>query len=360
MQKTKSRGNGTGTVFRRAGDQRWTVSVVLGYDTVARPDGTLRTRCVRTTKTGFRTKKEALDAIPELRTRAGSRQAPPMTFSQIYDAWEDQHSENIGRSTLGGYRSAKKYFSDLFFVPMREIGVDDLQACLDACPCGRRTRENMRTLASLLFQYAVPRHQSDLNYAEYLRPGGEPGKTRAAFSADQTRRILDAAGKVPYADVIAILIYTGFRPAELFALRPDAYHAGPPDFLVGGSKTEAGRDRAVTIADKIRPLILSRLSAGAPWLIARPDGKQIPVDYFRNFCFFPALAALGIQPIPDADHPPQLVPYSCRHTFSNLLRDAAGSGKDKAALIGHETYATTEKFYQSADLANMAAITSQF
>mgnify|MGYP002518212870 CR=1 FL=1 len=51
---------------------------------------------------------------------------------------------------------------------MQDIDVDMLQECLDDCPNGKRTKENMKALAGLLYKYAIPRHQSEMNLAEYL------------------------------------------------------------------------------------------------------------------------------------------------------------------------------------------------
>ena len=84
------------------------------------------------------------------------------------------------------------------------------------------------------------------------------------------------------------------------------------------------------------------------------------VDYFRDNYFYKCLSDLGIQPIPTKEKPAEYVPYSCRHTFSNMLKNAAGADKDKAALIGHEDYTTTKRMYQSAELLNLKRITDQF
>ena len=78
--------------------------------------------------------------------------------------------------------------------------------------------------------------------------------------------------------------------------------------------------------------------------------------YFRDTYFYPVLAAAGIQPIPTKTKPAVYVPYSARHTFANLLKDAPGSDKDKAGLIGHEDYKTTKRLYQSAELDALKAI----
>jgi integrase len=76
--------------------------------------------------------------------------------------------------------------------------------------------------------------------------------------------------------------------------------------------------------------------------------------------FYPLLAHLGIQQTPEAGPPAELVPYSCRHFFSNLLKDAKGADKDKAALMGHSDYETTKRVYQSEDLQAMQRITNSF
>ena len=83
-------------------------------------------------------------------------------------------------------------------------------------------------------------------------------------------------------------------------------------------------------------------------------------DYFRDNYFYQALDIIGIQSMPTKDKPAVYVPYSCRHTFSNLLANVSGADKDKAALIGHEDYTTTKKMYQSAELENLKRITDQF
>jgi integrase len=63
--------------------------------------------------------------------------------------------------------------------------------------------------------------------------------------------------------------------------------------------------------------------------------------------------------MPDKEHPASLVPYSCRHTFANLLKNVEGADKDKASLIGHTDYAFTQQRYQSAELENLLGIVNK-
>ena len=68
---------------------------------------------------------------------------------------------------------------------------------------------------------------------------------------------------------------------------------------------------------------------------------------FRDVAFNPLMEAIGIK---------GRVPYSCRHTFANLMKNVKGSDTDKAALIGHADASMT-KYYQSPDYDSLRNIT---
>ena len=343
--KGRTRPNGAGCAYRRG--RTWTACITVGWKLT--PTG--RAQAIRRTKGGFPTKREALAYCQQL--QYAPTEKPKMTLQQVYDAWLPVHEARVSKSTADCYKAAFKYFDDLKFRIMCDIDVDDLQDCLDACPRARRTRENMKAVMGLLYKYAIPRHQATMNLAEYLHTGDNDKSTRPPFSPDQVERISQRIGITPYADVVYVLIYTGFRPAELFSLTKDSYHDG---ILTGGIKTEAGKDRAVPVSPKIRAIIEQRVSVCHGFLFPRENGEQMSVAYFRDYCFYPVLAAAGIQPLPTAEHPAYYTPYSCRHTFANLLKGAPGSDVDKAKLIGHANYDTTKRMYQSAELDAMRKI----
>ena len=104
------------------------------------------------------------------------------------------------------------------------------------------------------------------------------------------------------------------------------------------------------VSPRIEPYILQKMQSDCIFLFPKDDGTQMSARYFRDVFFYPVLAAAGIQPMPTKEKPATYVPYSCRHTFANLLKDVPGSDKDKAGIMGHVDYATTKRFYQSAEL----------
>jgi len=346
--KGRTRPNGAGTAYRRG--KTWTARVVVGWKLAE--DG--HAIPVYKTKGGFQRKKDALDYCETLRN--APKTVSKMTMQEIYDAWFPTHEGHVGRSTMNCYKAAWKYFKPIHNLTFSNIDLDDLQECVDDCPCGKRTKENMKALAGLLCKYAIPRHQTDMNYAEFIHTGNDEKGTRPAFTREQIELIRGQIGITPHAEDVYCMIYTGFRTAEFVSLKKENYIDG---ILFAGAKTEAGFDRAVPVSELIKPYIESKMDNPSEYIFTKDDGSPMNTNYFREVYFYRVLEAAGIQPMPTQDKPAYYVPYSARHAFANMLKNAQGADKDKAGLIGHEDYKTTKRMYQSVELDNLKAIISQ-
>lgn len=338
----KARGNGTGTAYKRG--RSWTAKVIVGW----RVDESGKSFPVTRTRSGFKTKTDALEACRELIFRST---APPssITFAALYDQWAEKYSERVTRSTMDCYRAAYKHCRDIQYLRFVDIKGDDLQGCIDRCSAGKRTKENIKAMLSLVYKYAMHNDLVDRNRAETLYTGDQPKGTRPSFTRAELERIREAVGVEPYADYVYSMCYLGYRPGEMLALKKSAYDAAH-DCLIGGSKTDAGRDRIVTISPKVKSILDERLIMPGEYIFPRLDtGKRMSPAYFRDECFYPLMKQLGIE---------GRVPYSCRHTFSNLLKDVQGSDTDKSALMGHSDTSMTKE-YQSADYESLRALTDR-
>jgi len=331
------RPNGLGTAFKRG--RTWTCAVVVGW----RADHDGRLMRVQRTKGGFRTKAEALAACVTLKDQP--LRGPSVTLQELFEAWLPAHEARAGASTIATYRSAYKHFAPLHSRAFADLRADDWQACLDACPRGKSTKQDMRTVAGLLYKYAYDLDIVDKNYAAHLFTGKEKKGTRPPFTLAELEQIRQAVGRMPYADYVYFACYTGFRPTEMLSLTPASWDPAHRA-LTGGGKTKAGTDRIVVVSPKVVPILNERLAAGGSWLFPRPDGRKMDEAYFRKSCFEPLMESLGIS---------GRTPYSCRHTFANLLKAVPGSDTDKAEMIGHADASMT-KYYQSADYASLMAI----
>lgn len=342
------RGNGQGSVYKLP-NGRYKAIITLGYALDDQGRARRRTR-----SQVFATKREAIAALPSLKD-APRKDRKGMTFRQVFNAWLPTH--RAGKSTLDCYKYAVRYFSPLYDLAFSEVDVDDLQDCLDDCPKGKRTRENMRAAVGLMYKYAIPRHLTGdgLNLAQYLTVTGEATAHRDALTELELARLWKFAGIAPGADHVLIMCYTGFRPSEYLALTAESYDAAAQT-LTGGAKTDAGKNRVVTISPKIAPLVAHRAASGG--LLC---GESVTsLRQWSESVFYPALNACGIDnPMVEVAGGVQrhrITPHSCRHTFATLIKRVQGADKDKLELIGH-TSGEMLRHYQDIDLADLRKIT---
>lgn len=351
-KKTRKRANGEGSVYQLK-NGKWAASVVEGWVL----DDKCHAHPVRRKKEGYKTKAEAIADLPRLKAGATVQINPNMTFQVLYQRFIEQHEQKVAKSTIDCYKAAYKHYKDIWHVRFLDLGVDDLQNCVDECPAGRRTKENMKALGTLMYKYAKSRKMETDNFAQYIYVGHEQKGTRPSFTMEQVELIRSAVGRIPGAEYVYCMIYLGYRPNEMLRLTRDSYRVeGDIEYLIGGFKSEAGTDRSITISPKIRSIMLPRIMRANPYIFPKPDGGLMTDDYFRTEVFYPVLAQLGIQPLPTKEHPAYYVPYSCRHTFSNLLKAAKGNEKDKASLMGHSDPKMTRQ-YQDSKLPELKAIT---
>lgn len=332
-QNSKRRGNGQGSVYRLP-NKSYIAVKVLGYYT----DENGEIHCKKISKSGFKTKREAIEYLPQL-TRSGGRKAENPNFLQVYDLFEEDYSrKNRTKSTLDCYRAAKKHFAPLYYSAFKDIEIDDWQECLDECEKGKRTRQNMRTLCSLLYKYAIPRGLSGaVNMSGFLFVGGEAQKERNEFLSSELDIVRANIGRVFAADYIYCNCYLGFRPSEFLNLRVEDYNRTEKCF-VGGGKTEAGTNRTVTVSPKIQPYIDTIIGdRTSGHVFCDPDGKPYTLNKYREEAFYPALEAMGLPNPPTGQNGDRrkLTPHCCRHTFATMMKNVQAPDKDKLELIGH-------------------------
>mgnify|MGYP000338564101 FL=1 len=333
-QNTKNGGNGQGRVYQRE-------------------DGKLRK--ITRSKSGFRTKKDALDYLPKLEAAPAQR---PTTWAQLYEVWKPTH--RASKSTLNCYAAAEKYFEPVHLLKFAEITVDDLQDCMDDCPKGKRTRENMKALAGLLYKYAIPRNMAPngLNLGQYLIVGDGDTGSKEALPTEAVKVLEDHVGMVKWADYVLCQCYLGFRPSEFLALDALNYNRKERAF-VGGAKTDAGKDRVVTVSPKIQKIVDNLVAdkVAGP-VFCGEDGAQMKIKAYRSI-FYGVLDACGIEnPVEERDGVKRrkYTPHSCRHTFATMMKRVQGADKDKLELMGH-TSTEMLRHYQDASYDDLRKIT---
>lgn len=150
--------------------------------------------------------------------------------------------------------------------------------------------------------------------------------------------------KLHAADVALILISCGCRPGEFFKV-PLANCFD--DHFIGGSKTEAGRNRVIPIGPDglavYRKMRNKAINDGGTLLIDGYEGQNKTAANYAKRDWRELMKEIGR---------PGTVPYTCRHTF---ITRAIRSGVDLPvleAIVGHVDRETTKIYthLRAADL----------
>lgn len=363
-QNTKVRGNGQGCAYKRG--NTWTACVTVGWlipEEIDKPKVP-----VRKTKGGFPTKKAALNYCGTLLLATAERRR--LTLQECWNEWSDPYEARVGKSTFAGYRSAYNHFKILHGTYMDMISVTELQKCIDAVD-GHRTRQMMKTTAGLLWRHCVAHNLLDKDITGVLYLGKGRSVQRDPLTPEEVEIIRKNIGNFRYAEYIYCLVFLGYRPGEMLELKKDQLHhyvkkdengniTADIWYIVAGKKTAAGKDRIMPVSSLILDYILERaMIPGTDYLFPmyQFDRKKEKVvgfkkmtdAYLNKSVFKPMMESLGL-------YKKGKVPYCARHSFADKLKDADGTDKSKAALIGHSNYLFTQERYQSDTIEELAAL----
>ena len=144
--------------------------------------------------------------------------------------------------------------------------------------------------------------------------------------------------------MILIGIYSGWRPKELAILKTADIDLTNQTIL-GGIKTEAGKNRIVPIHPKIVPLIEHCYDKNNEYLFNDPNGQQgthLTYDKYR----------LRFKKVMD-----KLImnhrPHDTRHTFISLAKEHNVNDYVLKLIVGHAINDVTEKTYTHRTLEQL-------
>ena len=317
--------NGYGSVSKLSGKRRnpYQVRVTIGRDEITG-------EYIRKPLGYYHTKKEALEALAAYNADPYDLTAEKLTFAQVYERWSEFYFPKITASAQGTHRAAYKHCSPLYNLPMSEIRLFHLQSLIDTCSLTYPSRQRVKNLCQMLFAYAIRYEVVKENPVQYVDLGTKEEKE--AIHKPFTPEELDTLWNhldIPWVDTILILCYTGMRFGELLKMRTEDVHL-EERYMIGGSKTAAGKNRIIPIHHRILPLIERYYSSDSETLLPKMD----ETTYNRRFK--KAIASVGL--------PPHLT-HDCRHTFASRM-DAAGANiRATKAIMGHTGGDVTDKVY---------------
>lgn len=341
-KRTHKRAHGTGTISK---DPRYKNQYIAHAPAIASGLG-------RVYLGAFATMAEAQDAISEY-IKHGRPELHSATVEDIYNLWSESHYKEITGLSVHKYKAYWKRFESISSMKMSEVRTAHLQTIVNKEDVTPQVAYEIKVLAKALCKVAMENDLLDKNYAEFLKLPKIERKEKMIFSSEQLKTLWDNTD-IPDVRTILVMIYMGFRVGEVLQLRTENIHIDE-GYIIGGEKTEAGRNRIVPFPPEI-PEIKEFVSE---WLDnADASGSLFPISYtsFKDRNYYETLINLGIvdgymknyKPVfNSANH---ITPHSTRHTFASLSSAAGMRPENLQKIIGHANYQTTANIYIHQDV----------
>lgn len=314
QKRKKKRGNGQGSVFKLP-NGKYRAVVTLGY---------INGKRIQKTKSDFATKNDALAYIPILKMENPNKKE--IRFCDLYDMWSKTHFLTIGSSKQQSYKKAYKRCEPLYFRKVNEIRLNEMQEIVDCTPGAYYPKHDIKVLLNNMFRYAKINEYCSTNYAEFIKlpPLEKPKKD--AFTDEEIDAIWeDYNAGHDFTGYVLTMIYTGMRYGEISTILKENINL-KDRYMIGGIKTDAGKNREIVIPEKIYGIIEKQLKNTA-------DKKLMPISeklFYKSFSEM--ILRTGIR---------HLTPHCCRHTYATLMARAGIQGSVIKELAGHTNYQTT-------------------
>lgn len=319
-RKALKRANGTGTVYKLQERRKrpWVAAknkVIIGY---------------------YETKTAALDALSRLAGRS-IEERYNMTFAEVFEAWKLEHYKELTKSGQSQYDISFKVFAPLHNKKFRDLRTADFQAVINPhMEKKHSTVSKYKQLITQMSKWAIREELITTNFASFVKLPENVKKEKEVFSDEDIRK-LEADGSEA-AKIILMLIYTGMRIGELFSLPRADYHG---DYVVGGEKTDAGRNRIIPIRPEGRKYFQYFAGiADGDLLLSGYSGQRVLANYRRRD-YYPLLDKLGIE---------RKTPHATRHTYASRARKVGMQPEILQKILGHADYSTTANIYVHTDI----------
>lgn len=298
----------------------------------------------------FKTYNEAYQALMEYNKNPYDLESN-ITLETLYNKWFGEYKNGTRTaSTIRTMAAAWNYCDSVKDKRVADIRARDLRQFIDTAVYRDNNatplmKKKIKEMFNLMYDYAVEYEIIDKNIARSFNLSSEISKQTSVSKkphmafADYEMELLWQNQHIRGVNMILIQCYTGWRPQELVCLETANINLDK-GYIVGGMKTEAGKDRKIPIHSKIFYLIKNIHNKDNKYLF--PSGKagklndHMTYDAYK-YIFKSVMNKLNI----NRDHRP----HDCRVQFISMLKNAGADEYAIKYLVGHAIDDITEKVY---------------
>lgn len=299
----------------------------------------------------YETEIEAIEALMQYRKDPFTLEASVCTFEDVFQMWKAKKYPEVSISGQRGYDAAFKNSAPLHKLKMREIRSSHMEDVMQRTEVGHQSQSKMKILWGQVFKYAIEHDIVQKNYSDFVKVRDEaPSTNKSAIEKEDIAKLWTAIDKGDQdAEIAMIYIYTGMRASELLELKKCNIDLNAR-IMIGGLKTDAGKDRRIPIHKSILPFVERLMDTDGEYLLMRYDkGKPQQIAYQR-------LKSHIWKPLTERLNLTGYTPHYGRHTCATMLREAGVEEDLRKLILGHASSDITDRYTHHPDYMLIDAI----
>lgn len=324
--------NGYGSVYKLSGKRRkpYAARITMDWNEKGQP--------IYKFIGYFDNRKDAVLCLANYNTNPYDVSLQASTVADMWEMFKKRKFKNEEKtSKYYVYQAAFKNIKPLHNVEIRKLKTFQVQDVIDSLDKSPQSKAHIQMLINQLFDIAIELDICNKNYGKFVEAEAKKKSTiHKPFSKEEIKTLWDNVFVNETAVYALILIYTGMRPSELVNLETKNIFL-EEKYVIGGSKTEAGRNRIIPINDKIYPLICKLYDASNSKLI-----NSGSYGIFKNR-WDADMKKMGLKHLP----------HDGRHTFASLMNTAEANKTSIKRIMGHASNDITEDVYTHKTLPEL-------
>lgn len=268
-----------------------------------------------------------------------------ITVKELYERWTAEYFKTLNAdSSARTIQNAWLYCSSIYDMRAMDLRARHIKGVIEngtaeikgiektASPT---IKARMKSLFNLMLDYALEYELVDRNYArtfeisdDVIKELNESKRGHIPFTSDEIDRLWNAVNDVEWVDVLIYQCYSGWRPQELGLI--ELRNVDLDNWsIIGGMKTEAGKNRIVPVHPRVR------------WIIEKHYAKAVELgSEFLFNCTDTQTHRSSLKLTYDK--------YSQRY---EKIRDRLGLNPDHRAHDGRKHFITMAKKYDMDEYA---------
>ncbi len=251
------------------------------------------------------------------------------TFKEVYDKMLTEKKslkKKPSKSTIDCYNAAFRRFESIHSMKMCNVTATNLQNIItSANNMSKTTVKYLKILLNAMCQYCIRNYiECEDRMVEKLifEFSDDTFTEHRPFTEDEINTIWKSKEK-RNVDIVLIFLYTGLRCSEFLGLKTKDIFLNER-YMIGGLKTEAGKNRVIPLCDKVFDLVKAYYNPKKEFLFEYRD-KQMSYNLFLETVWNDVMSSL------EMNH----LPHDTRHTFITALKHNKVDDAIVKKIVGH-------------------------